>query len=133
MQNVLRLEAEAGVKFEPAKVDLEKATNVLDRWIAAASRNLTAYVRQVSAWGTLRPCAPRAALGMCVLSRVVRVSLHFQAEDHPQARYHNLQLSGKSLMVHCRMNGCNRWRSVPNHLTDLSHHEEEEACTDRVN
>uniref|UniRef100_A0A7S0X0A0 isoleucine--tRNA ligase n=1 Tax=Chlamydomonas leiostraca TaxID=1034604 RepID=A0A7S0X0A0_9CHLO len=44
VQNVVRLEAE-GVRFEPAKVDLEGATNVLDRWIAAASRNLTAYVR----------------------------------------------------------------------------------------
>lgn len=46
-QSVLRLEAEAGVKFEPGKVNLDQATNVLDRWIAAASRNLTAYVRQV--------------------------------------------------------------------------------------
>ncbi len=52
-QSVLRLEAEAGVKFEPAKVDLDQASNVLDRWIAAASRNLVAYVRQVRAclWG----------------------------------------------------------------------------------
>ncbi len=46
-QSVSRLEAESGVTFEPAKVDLDKATNVLDRWIAAASRNLTTYVRQV--------------------------------------------------------------------------------------
>jgi hypothetical protein len=38
VQNVLRLEAEGGAKFDPTAVDLAQATNVLDRWIAAASR-----------------------------------------------------------------------------------------------
>lgn len=33
--------------FSSPQVNLDGATNVLDRWIAAASRNLTAYVRQV--------------------------------------------------------------------------------------
>jgi len=34
-----------------AQVDLSKATNVLDRWINASSRNLARYVHQVRAAG----------------------------------------------------------------------------------
>ncbi len=33
------------------QVDVAQASNVLDRWISAASRNLTAYVRKVRALG----------------------------------------------------------------------------------
>lgn len=43
---MLRLEAESGARFSPRSVDLSKASNVLDRWISAASRSLTAFVRQ---------------------------------------------------------------------------------------
>lgn len=32
-----------------SQVDLGQATNVLDKWISAASRNLTTYVRKVCA------------------------------------------------------------------------------------
>uniref|UniRef100_A0A7S3R0N5 isoleucine--tRNA ligase n=2 Tax=Dunaliella tertiolecta TaxID=3047 RepID=A0A7S3R0N5_DUNTE len=46
VQNVIRLEVEVGTKFKMGAVDLDKASNVLDRWIAASSRNLTQYVRQ---------------------------------------------------------------------------------------
>ena len=46
MQNVLRWEAEEGARFVPTQVDLGAASNVLDRWIAAASRSLTAFVKE---------------------------------------------------------------------------------------
>jgi len=46
VQNVKRLEVESGTKFSPAEIDLSKAENVLDRWIAAAARSLTRFVRQ---------------------------------------------------------------------------------------
>ncbi|GMH37086.1 hypothetical protein BSKO_04959 [Bryopsis sp. KO-2023] len=46
VQNVLRWEMESGKSFDPTKVDLSKATNVLDRWIGAAARSLTNFVRQ---------------------------------------------------------------------------------------
>uniref|UniRef100_A0A7R9VFZ8 isoleucine--tRNA ligase n=1 Tax=Chlamydomonas euryale TaxID=1486919 RepID=A0A7R9VFZ8_9CHLO len=45
VQNVIRWEMDTGRKFEPSKVDLSGATNVLDRWIGAASRSLTIYVK----------------------------------------------------------------------------------------
>lgn len=47
VQNVLRWELETGKKFDPAAVRLDTATNVLDKWICAASRSLTNYVRKV--------------------------------------------------------------------------------------
>lgn len=46
VQNVLRWESEGGRRFEPLAVDVGAATNVLDRWICAASRSLTAFVRE---------------------------------------------------------------------------------------
>ncbi|GAB4817754.1 hypothetical protein N2152v2_004800 [Parachlorella kessleri] len=46
VQNVLRWEAEEGARFVPTEVDLGGASNVLDRWIAAASRSLTAFVKE---------------------------------------------------------------------------------------
>ncbi|KAL4432409.1 hypothetical protein ABPG77_001708 [Micractinium sp. CCAP 211/92] len=46
VQNVLRWEAETGRRFEPLAIDVGAATNVLDRWICAASRSLTAFVRE---------------------------------------------------------------------------------------
>ena len=45
-QNALRWEAETGRRFEPAAVDVGAASNVLDRWICAASRSLVAFVRE---------------------------------------------------------------------------------------
>ncbi|KAI7845602.1 hypothetical protein COHA_000889 [Chlorella ohadii] len=45
-QNAVRWEAETGRAFEPLSVDVGAATNVLDRWICAASRSLTAFVRE---------------------------------------------------------------------------------------
>ncbi|PRW58449.1 isoleucine--tRNA cytoplasmic isoform B [Chlorella sorokiniana] len=45
-QNAVRWEAETGRPFEPLSVDVGAATNVLDRWICAASRSLTAFVRE---------------------------------------------------------------------------------------
>ncbi|KAK9804719.1 hypothetical protein WJX72_001779 [[Myrmecia] bisecta] len=46
VQNVLRQEADTHQAIDFEKVDVSKATNVLDRWINAASRSLTAFVRQ---------------------------------------------------------------------------------------
>ena len=46
VQNALRWEAETGRRFERLSVDVGAATNVLDRWICAASRSLTAFVRE---------------------------------------------------------------------------------------
>lgn len=46
VQNVMRLDVETGARFDPSAVDLSAADNVLDRWIAAASRKLTNFVRQ---------------------------------------------------------------------------------------
>jgi len=46
IQNIIRYETQTKTKFDPNVVDLSKATNVLDRWIAAAGRNLTNYVGQ---------------------------------------------------------------------------------------
>ncbi|KAI3433769.1 hypothetical protein D9Q98_003575 [Chlorella vulgaris] len=45
VQNTLRWEAETGRSFQPLSVETAAATNVLDRWICAASRSLTAFVR----------------------------------------------------------------------------------------
>ncbi|CAL5221457.1 g3649 [Coccomyxa viridis] len=45
VQNVLRLEADCGERFYPLEVDVNNATNILDRWIAADTRRLTAFVR----------------------------------------------------------------------------------------
>ncbi|GFH28888.1 tRNA-synt_1 domain-containing protein [Haematococcus lacustris] len=46
-QSVARFEAEAGnTRFQPSAIDLASTDNVLDKWIAAATRNLVAYVRQ---------------------------------------------------------------------------------------
>ena len=44
-QSVQRLQSDAGIAFDPAQVDLGRASNVLDRWIAAASRTLGNCVR----------------------------------------------------------------------------------------
>ena len=50
VQNVVRLEIDDGggrfVPLDEAALS-GRATNVLDRWIAAAGRSLTNYVRQV--------------------------------------------------------------------------------------
>ncbi|KAI8462538.1 MAG: hypothetical protein J3K34DRAFT_182080 [Monoraphidium minutum] len=46
VQNILRSEQETGAAFDPLAVDLDAADNVLDKWIAAASRSLVAFVRQ---------------------------------------------------------------------------------------
>ena len=53
VQNVLRWEAESGARFDPQAVVAASAasgaaegSNVLDRWIRAASRSLTAFVRR---------------------------------------------------------------------------------------
>jgi isoleucyl-tRNA synthetase len=46
VQNVLRWEAETGRAFQPGAATAGGATNVLDRWIRAASRSLTAFVRE---------------------------------------------------------------------------------------
>jgi len=46
VQNVRRMELEDGVKFDPSKMDVTKATNVLDRWLYSASHSLIRYVKQ---------------------------------------------------------------------------------------
>eukprot|EP00887_Chlorella_sp_A99_P005236 scaffold1.g5236.t1 len=46
VQNVRRWEAELGRAFDPSALDLAAATNVLDRWIGAASRSLVTFVRE---------------------------------------------------------------------------------------
>lgn len=46
VQNVLRYEQQSGLTFEPKKVNALKASNVMDRWITAASRSLICFVRQ---------------------------------------------------------------------------------------
>eukprot|EP00891_Asterochloris_glomerata_P009063 jgi/Astpho2/9063/e_gw1.00133.6.1_t len=46
VQNALRLKQEAGIDFDPAKVDVNQATNVLDCWVSAAARSLTIFVAQ---------------------------------------------------------------------------------------
>ena len=54
VQNVVRWELDNGERFVPLDAPrLGAATNVLDRWIAAAGRSLTNYVRQVSAVGDI--------------------------------------------------------------------------------
>ena len=59
-QNATRASAEAGgAPFNPAAVDLSTATNVLDRWIRAASGNLVAFVRAEMAAYRLYTVAPR--------------------------------------------------------------------------
>jgi isoleucyl-tRNA synthetase len=46
VQNVHRWEMEnVGESFSPANVDIDSGTNILDRWICAATRSLTAFVR----------------------------------------------------------------------------------------
>lgn len=45
VQNILRWELENGEALNPGAVDTDAATNVLDRWICAAARSLTAFVR----------------------------------------------------------------------------------------
>ena len=48
VQNVVRWEADSGDTFVPLGPEaLSGATNVLDKWIAAAGRSLTNYVRKV--------------------------------------------------------------------------------------
>lgn len=55
VQNVVRWEADSGDKFVPLQAEaLSGATNVLDRWIAAAGRSLTNYVRKVREVGRQR-------------------------------------------------------------------------------
>ncbi|PNW71377.1 hypothetical protein CHLRE_16g651750v5 [Chlamydomonas reinhardtii] len=44
VQNILRMEGESGAKFVPVPPEQLQPTNVLDRWIGAASRSLIAYV-----------------------------------------------------------------------------------------
>ncbi|KAG2485316.1 hypothetical protein HYH03_015989 [Edaphochlamys debaryana] len=44
VQNMLRLEMETGSRFTPTPLEQLKPTNVLDRWIGAASRSLISYV-----------------------------------------------------------------------------------------
>ncbi|GIL48146.1 hypothetical protein Vafri_4840 [Volvox africanus] len=44
VQNILRLELETGSRFRPVSPAELRPSNVLDRWIGAASRSLTAYV-----------------------------------------------------------------------------------------
>ncbi|KAL3138515.1 hypothetical protein ABBQ32_006299 [Trebouxia sp. C0010 RCD-2024] len=46
VQNVLRLQQQSGITFDPTKVDVSNASNVLDRWINAASRSLTSFVTE---------------------------------------------------------------------------------------
>ncbi|KXZ40919.1 hypothetical protein GPECTOR_1309g555 [Gonium pectorale] len=46
IQNILRLEMETGSRFTPTPPERLAPTNVLDRWIGAASRSLVAYVAQ---------------------------------------------------------------------------------------
>ena len=45
-QNILRWEAEHETSFQPEAVLASEQTNVLDKWILAASRSLTRYVRE---------------------------------------------------------------------------------------
>ncbi|BDA43238.1 Isoleucine-tRNA ligase, cytoplasmic [Coccomyxa sp. Obi] len=59
VQNILRLEAESGQRFYPTQVDLSKATNVLDRWIGAATRSLTSFVREEMGAYRLYTVVPR--------------------------------------------------------------------------
>jgi isoleucyl-tRNA synthetase len=40
------MRTETGVEFAPQGVDLSKATNVMDRWIQAATRELVNTVRE---------------------------------------------------------------------------------------
>lgn len=46
MQNIVRMRLETGIDFSPQAVDLSTATNVMDRWIQAATRQLINTVRQ---------------------------------------------------------------------------------------
>lgn len=46
VQNIVRMRTETGVEFSPQAVDLTTATNVMDRWIQAATRELVNTVRE---------------------------------------------------------------------------------------
>eukprot|EP00210_Caulerpa_lentillifera_P003823 g3651.t1 len=46
VQNTLRWQQETNQQFDPSKVDLSQVSNVFDKWISAAARSLTNYVRQ---------------------------------------------------------------------------------------
>ena len=45
VQNAQRLHEEKGVDFDPTKVDLAHASNVLDRWMIASTTSLVEYVK----------------------------------------------------------------------------------------
>lgn len=45
-QNILRWEAETGERLNPDKVLEQPQTNILDKWISAAVRSLTRYLRE---------------------------------------------------------------------------------------
>ena len=59
VQNARRQEAETGRAFDPGAVDLSRATNVLDRWIRAASHSLIDFVRREMGAYRLYTVAPR--------------------------------------------------------------------------
>jgi isoleucyl-tRNA synthetase len=46
VRNIVRMRVETGVDFSPQSVDLSTATNVMDRWIQAATRQLINTVRE---------------------------------------------------------------------------------------
>ena len=59
VQNAARASAESGAPFDPASADLSKATNILDRWIRAASHGLIAFVTAEMGAYRLYTVAPR--------------------------------------------------------------------------
>eukprot|EP00884_Botryococcus_braunii_P014843 jgi/Botrbrau1/2335/Bobra.39_1s0024.1 len=89
VQNILRLEAESGTRFVPSQVEVSQATNVLDRWINAASRSLTAFVRK--------------EMGAYRLYTVVPYLVRFiDSLTNVYVRYNRARLKGRSGTEDCQ-------------------------------
>ncbi|KAK9826356.1 hypothetical protein WJX81_001579 [Elliptochloris bilobata] len=90
VQNALRWESEAGSRFDPLQVDVLQATNVLDRWICAASRSLTSFVRR--------------EMGAYRLYTVVPFLVQFiEALTNVYVRFNRTRLKGRRGEADCRM------------------------------
>ncbi|GBF99525.1 hypothetical protein Rsub_11959 [Raphidocelis subcapitata] len=90
VQNVLRAEQETAAPFDPSAVDLDAADNVLDRWIAAASRSLVSFVR--------------AEMGAYRLYTVVPYLVQFlESLTNVYVRYNRKRLKGGKGPADCAM------------------------------
>ncbi|KAK9864727.1 hypothetical protein WJX84_010606 [Apatococcus fuscideae] len=90
VQNVLRMESETGTRFDPTQVDQSKVTNVLDKWIGAATRSLIVFVREEMGAYRLYTVVPRLVKFIDDLTNIY-------------VRYNRRRLKGRSGDADCTM------------------------------